>query len=85
MSLPDRLGLRHCAAELADRVIAYISGKRHATGGEMKQDGLLPLLATMQRLRLSDQADKLSSLLGYSAPRPPRRDQAISRQREQPG
>lgn len=67
LSLLHRLGLRDHAGELADRVIAHISDKRHTPDEITRQDGLLPLLATMNRLRLHDQADKFSALLGYSS------------------
>lgn len=67
MSLLDRLGMRDQAGELADRVITHISDKRHTPDDMTKQDGLLPLLATMNRLRLHDQADKFSALLGYAS------------------
>jgi transcriptional regulator with XRE-family HTH domain len=67
LSLLDRLGLRDHAGQLADRVTAHFSDRRHSPDDMMKQDGLLPLLATMNRLRLFDQADKFSALLGYSS------------------
>jgi len=66
LSLLDRLGLRDHAGQLADRVIAHFSERRHSPD-DMKQDGLLPLLATMNRLRLYDQADAFSALLGYAS------------------
>jgi hypothetical protein len=66
LSLLDRLGLRDHAGQLADRVIAHFSERRHSPD-DMKQDGLLPLLATMNRLRLYDQADAFSALLGYTS------------------
>ena len=43
----------------------------------MKQDGLLPLLATMNRLRLHDQADKFSAQLGYTSYRNLRRNSPV--------
>jgi hypothetical protein len=67
LSLLDRLGLRDHAGELADRVVAHISDKRHTTDDITRQDGFLPLLATMNRLRLHDQADRFSALLGYAS------------------
>jgi transcriptional regulator with XRE-family HTH domain len=67
LSLLHRLGLRDQAGELADRVIAHISDKRHATDEITRQDGFLPLLATMNRLRLHDQANRFSALLGYAS------------------
>jgi hypothetical protein len=66
LSLLHRLGLRDHAGELADKVIANISDRRHSADDMVKQDGLLPLLATMNRLRLHDQADRFSALLGYT-------------------
>jgi transcriptional regulator with XRE-family HTH domain len=67
LSLLHRLGLRDHAGELADRVIAHISAKRSTSDDMTKQDGFLPLLATMNRLRLHDQADRFSALLGYAS------------------
>jgi len=67
LSLLHRLGLRDHAGELADRVIAHISDKRATPDEITKQDGFLPLLATMNRLRLHDQADRFSALLGYAS------------------
>jgi len=67
LSLLHRLGLRDHAGELADRVIAHISDKRATPDEITKQDGSLPLLATMNRLRLHDQADRFSALLGYAS------------------
>jgi hypothetical protein len=43
----------------------------------VKQDGLLPLLATMNRLRLYDQADLFSALLGYTSYRYLRRNSPV--------
>jgi hypothetical protein len=77
LSLLDRLGLRGHAGQLADRVIAYFSDRRHSPDDMMKQDGLLPLLATMNRLRLYDQADKFSALLGYASHRYLRRNSPV--------
>ena len=74
LSLLDRLRLRDHAGRLADRVIAHFSDRRHSADGMVKQDGLLPLLATMNRLRLYDQADKFSTLLGYTSNRYLRRN-----------
>ncbi|HEY0937190.1 MAG TPA: hypothetical protein VGD91_26060 [Trebonia sp.] len=73
LSLLDRLGLRDHAGQLADRVIAHFSDRRPAPDDMGKQDGLLPLLATMNRLRLYDQADLFSALLGYTSYRHLRR------------
>jgi hypothetical protein len=67
LSLLHRLGLRDQADELADRVIAYVGDKRHTPDDMTKQDGLLPLLATMNRLRMHDHADRFSALLGYAS------------------
>jgi hypothetical protein len=78
LSLLDRLGLRDHAGQLADRVIAHFDGRRHAPDDMIKQDGLLPLLATMNRLRLYEQADKFSALLGYSSYRYLRRNSPIA-------
>jgi hypothetical protein len=77
LSLLHRLGLRDAAGELADRVIAHFSDRRHSPDDMTKQDGLLPLLATMNRLRLYDQADKFSALLGYTSHRSPRRNSPV--------
>jgi hypothetical protein len=77
LSLLDRLGLRDYAGQLADRVIAHFSDRRHPPDDMKKQDGLLPLLATMNRLRLYDQADKFSALLGYTSYRHPRRTSPV--------
>ena len=77
LSLLDRLGLRDHAGQLADRVIAHFSDRRHSPDDMMKQDGLLPLLATMNRLRLYDQADRFSALLGYSSYRNLRRNSPV--------
>jgi hypothetical protein len=73
LSLLDRLGLRDYAGQFADRVIAHFSDRRHSPYDVKAQRGLLPLLATMNRLRLYDQADKLSALLGYTSHRHLRR------------
>jgi hypothetical protein len=73
LSLLDRLGLREHAGQLAERVIAHTSDRHHSADEMIKQGGLLPLLATMNRLRLYDQADKFSALLGYSSYRHTRR------------
>jgi len=78
LSLLDRLGLRDYAGQLADRVIAHFSDRRHSPDDMMKQDGLLPLLATMNRLRLYDRADKFSALLGYSSYRHLRRNSPVA-------
>jgi hypothetical protein len=62
LSMLHRLSLHDQAGKLADRVVAHISSLRH-----YHMDGLLPLLATMIRMGLDDQADKLSRLLGWSS------------------
>jgi hypothetical protein len=77
LSLLDRLGLRDYAKQVADRVIAHFSDRRHSPDDMMKQDGLLPLLATMNRLRLYDQADEFSALLGYTSYRSLRRNSPV--------
>jgi hypothetical protein len=77
LSLLDRLGLRDHARQLAERVIAHSSDRRHSSEDMMKQGGLLPLLATMNRLRLYDQADKFSALLGYISYRHLRRSSPV--------
>ncbi len=77
LSLLDRLGLRDQAGQLAGRVTEHFSDRRHTSDDMMKQDGLLPLLATMNRLRLYDQADKFSALLGYSSYRHLRRNSPV--------
>jgi hypothetical protein len=77
LSLLDRLGLRDHAGQVAARVTAYFSDRRHSPDDMMKQDGLLPLLATMNRLRLYDQADKFSALLGYTSYRHLRRNSPV--------
>ena len=77
LSLLDRLGLRDHAGQLADRVVAHFSDRRHSPDEETKQDGLLPLLATMNRLRLFEQADKFSALLGYESYRYLRRNSPV--------
>jgi len=78
LSLLDRLGLRGHAGQLADRVTAHFSDRRHSPDDMIKQDGLLPLLATMNRLRLHDQADKFSALLGYGSYRYLRRNSPVA-------
>jgi transcriptional regulator with XRE-family HTH domain len=77
LSLLDRLGLREHAGHLADRVVAHFSDRRHSPDEETKQDGLLPLLATMNRLRLFEQADRFSALLGYESYRYLRRNSPV--------
>jgi transcriptional regulator with XRE-family HTH domain len=77
LSLLDRLGLRDHAGQVADRVIAHFSDRRHSPADMMKQDGLLPLLATMNRLRLYDQADRFSAMLGYASYRHLRRNSPV--------
>jgi hypothetical protein len=77
LSLLDRLNLRDHAGQLADRVIAHFSDRRHSPDDMVKQDGLLPLLATMNRLRLYDQADMFSALLGYTSYRYLRRNSPV--------
>jgi len=77
LSLLDRLGLRNHAGHLADRVVTHFSDRRHSPDEETKQDGLLPLLATMNRLRLFEQADKFSALLGYESYRYLRRNSPV--------
>lgn len=77
LSLLDRLGLRDYAGQLADRVTAHFSDRRHSPDDMKKQGGLLPLLATMNRLRLYDQADKFSALLGYTSYRHLRRHSPV--------
>ena len=77
LSLLDRLGLRDPAGQLADRFIAHFSHRRQSPDDMMKQDGLLPLLATMNRLKLYDQADKFSALLGYTSYRYLRRNSPV--------
>lgn len=76
LSVLHRLGLREHAGELADRVVAHISDRRHSDD-MTNQDGLLPLLATMTRLRLDDQADKFSNMLGYTSHRYARRSPPV--------
>jgi hypothetical protein len=77
LSLLVRLGLRDHAGQVADRVIAHFSDRRHSPDDIMKQDGFLPLLATMNRLRLYDGADKFSALLGYTSCRHLRRNSPV--------
>jgi hypothetical protein len=77
LSLLGRLGLRDYAGQLADRVIAHFSDRRHSADDIKKQNGLLPLLATMNRLRLYSQADKFSALLGYTSYRHLRRNSPV--------
>jgi hypothetical protein len=77
LSLLDRLGLRDPAGKLADRFIVHFSDRRHSLGDMMKQDGLLPLLATMNRLRFYEQADMFSGLLGYTSYRRLRRNSSV--------
>jgi hypothetical protein len=74
LSLLDRLRLRDHAERLADRVIGHFSDQRHSPDGMVKQDGFLPLLATMNRLKLYEQADKFATLLGYTSNRYLRRN-----------
>ena len=77
LSLLDRLGLHDFAGQLADRAIAHFSDRRHSHYDMKTQDGLLPLLATMNRLRLSDQAERFSALLGYTSHRHLRRTSPV--------
>jgi transcriptional regulator with XRE-family HTH domain len=77
LSLLDRLGLRDHAGQLADRVTAHFSDRRHSPDDVVRQEGLLPLLATMNRLRLYEQADKFSALLGYTSYRHLRRNPPV--------
>jgi hypothetical protein len=77
LSMLDRLGLHDHAGELADRVVTHISRRYHSLDDMTKHDGLLPLLATMKRLGLDDQADKFSSLLGYTSRRSRRRNPPV--------
>jgi hypothetical protein len=77
LSLLDRLGLREPAGQLADRVITHFSDRRHSADDMMQQNGLLPLLATMNRLRLYGQADRFSALLGYTSYRHLRRNSPV--------
>jgi len=75
LSMLYRLGLHDQAGELADKVVAHVSDRIHSPDDMTKQDdGLLPLLATMRRLELDEQADKLSTLLGYTGSRRKRRN-----------
>jgi hypothetical protein len=69
--------LRDHAGQIADRVIAHFADRRHSADDMMKQDGLLPLLATMNRLRLYSQADRFSALLGYTSYRHLRRNSPV--------
>lgn len=66
LSMLDRLDLRDQAGALSDRVVAHISDPRHSPSGMKHDEGLLHLLATMKGHGLHDQADKLSSLVGWS-------------------
>jgi hypothetical protein len=66
LSMLYRLGLHDQARELADRVIARLSDMLHSPDETVRQDALLPLLATMKRLGLDEQADRLSAVLGYT-------------------
>jgi hypothetical protein len=66
LSMLYRLGLHDQAEELADRVVAHVSDRLHSPDDLTRQDALLPLLATMKRLGLDGQADKLSAVLGYT-------------------
>jgi hypothetical protein len=66
LSMLHRLGLHDQARELADRVIAHVSDMLHSPDEMLRQDALLPLLATVKRLGLDEQADKLSAVLGYT-------------------
>jgi transcriptional regulator with XRE-family HTH domain len=77
LSMLHRLGLHDHAGELADRVVAHISDHYHSLDDMTKHDGLLPLLATMNRLGLEDQADKFSSMLGYTSRRSRRRNPPV--------
>jgi hypothetical protein len=77
LSMLHRLGLHDHVALLADRVVAHISDRRQASDDATKHDGLLPLLATMHRLGLDDQADKFSSMLGYTNYRGRRRTASV--------
>jgi hypothetical protein len=77
LSMLHRLGLHDHAGELADRVVAHISDHYQSLDDRTKHDGFLPLLATMSRLGLDEQADKFSSLLGYTSGRSRRRNPTV--------
>jgi hypothetical protein len=77
LSMLHRLGLHDHARELADRVVTHISDRYNSLDDMTKHDGLLPLLATMNRLGLNDQAEKFSSLLGYNSRRSRRRNPPV--------
>lgn len=66
LSMLYRIGLHEQAGELADRVVADVRERLHSPDEMPRQDALLPLLATMKRLGLDEQADKLSVVLGYT-------------------
>jgi hypothetical protein len=65
LSVLLQLDLRDQAAVLADRVVAHISGRHYTPDDTAKHDGHRRLLATMNAHGLYDQADKLSSWMGY--------------------
>jgi hypothetical protein len=69
LSMLDRLDLRDQAGALSDRVVAHISDPHHFPSGMKHDDGLLRLFATMTEHGLDDQADKLSSQVGWSTGR----------------
>jgi len=77
LSMLHRLGLHDQAAELADRVVAHVNQRLHSPDEMTRQDALLPLLATMKRLGLDEQADKLSTVLGYTGSHWKRRTIAV--------
>jgi transcriptional regulator with XRE-family HTH domain len=77
LSMLHRLGLHDQAGELADRVVAHVSERLHSPDEMTRQDALLPLLATMKRLGLDEQADKLSAVLGYTGSHWKRRTIAV--------
>lgn len=60
-----------------DELEVALGDRRHSLDDMVKQDGLLPLLATMNRLRLYDQADTFSALLGYTSYRYLRRNSPV--------
>jgi transcriptional regulator with XRE-family HTH domain len=66
LSMLYRLGLHDQAVELADRVIGDVSHRLHSPDDMTRQGALLPLLATIKRLGLDEQADRLSAVLGYT-------------------
>jgi hypothetical protein len=65
LSVLLRLALRDQAETLANRVVTHITREQHSTRNITKRDGVLGLLATMRAEGLYDQANQLSTWMGF--------------------